>query len=440
LLRKKENHKEKTMRKLNRQLAVGMAGIAALVLAGCTPAATESPAPSGSEGSTSVEPIEIVWAIGGARSQPGGANALIADLWNEQNPDRQVRIEILPESADEAREQVSLVQQAEGSDFDILGLDVVWTGEYVENGWLENISDLRPELEAALLPGPLESASWAGDLWAVPLNTNTGLFYYRTDLVASAPTTWAEVCSISEGLSGQGIGGFAGQGAKYEGFVVNWLEMYFSAGGELYNEDQSESLFDVDKAVEVTDFVAGAIASGCFVPGYNTSKEEESRVAFQSGNAAFMRNWPGPVSLIEADTESPANGVTAVTGLPGFGGNKGISTTGGVNNAVSKFSLNKDAAKDFLFWAATDPGAQDILVQASTLPVLNSIYQNEPEGTLLSELGKALQTAKPRPSVPMWSSISLEIQDTIFPAVNGELDSRVAAERLAAYLEQTTAK
>jgi multiple sugar transport system substrate-binding protein len=129
-----------------------------------------------------------------------------------------------------------------------------------------------------------------------------------------------------------------------------------------------------------------------------------------------------------------------VTGLPGFGGNKGISTTGGTNNAVSKFSLNKDAAKDFLFWAATDPGAQDILVQASTLPVLNSIYQNEPEGTLLSELGKALQTAKPRPSVPMWSSISLEIQDTIFPAVNGELDSRVAAERLAAYLEQTTAK
>ncbi len=428
------------MRKLSRSTAVGIASVVALTLAGCTSAVTETSSSESTGGSgDSAEPIEVVWAIGGARSQPGGANQLIAQLWNENNPDIQVRIEVLPESADEAREQVALVQQAGGSDFDILGLDVVWTGEYVENGWLENLSDLKPDLEAQLLPGPLESASWAGDLWAVPLNTNTGLFYYRTDLVDSAPTTWDEVCTAAAEISDQGIGGFAGQGAKYEGFVVNWLEMYFSAGGELYNEDQSESLFDVDTAVQVTDFVRDAIDSGCFVPGYNTSKEQESRVSFQSGEAAFMRNWPGPVSLIEADTESPANGVTAVTGLPGFGNNTGITTTGGANNAISVFSEQKEAAKEFIVWAATDEGAQNILVEASTLPVLNSIYEAEPEGTLLSQLGKSLQVAKPRPSVPTYSSISLEIQDTMFPAVNGELDSREAAERLAEFLAGTTA-
>lgn len=428
------------MRKLSRSMSVGLATVVALTLAGCTPSDTTTPAANSGGSGDSVTPIEIVWAIGGARSQPGGANALIADLWNESNPDRKVRIEVLPESADAAREQVALVQQAGGSDFDILGLDVVWTGEYVENGWLESLSDLRTELEAKLLPGPLESASWAGDLWAVPLNTNTGLFYYRTDLVDSAPKTWQEVCSAAAAISSQGIGGFAGQGAKYEGFVVNWLEMYFSAGGELYNDDQSESLFDVDKAVEVTDFVKGAMASGCFVPGYNTAKEQESRVSFQSGEAAFMRNWPGPVSLIEADIESPANGVTGVTGLPGFGSNQGITTTGGANNAISAFSKNKEAAKDFIVWAATDPAAQDILVQASTLPVLTSIYDAQEPGSLLSQLGESLKVAKPRPSVPTYSLISLEIQDTMFNAVNGQLDSRAAAERLAEFLKGTVSK
>ncbi|MEJ1088738.1 ABC transporter substrate-binding protein [Microbacterium sp. Mu-80] len=401
----------------------------AIAVAGCTPSAEES---SGGG--------EIVWAIGGARSQPGGANQLIAELWNENNPDSPVRIEVLPEAADAAREQQALVLQAEGAEFDVLGLDVVWTGEYVENGWIQDLSDLRTDLDGAILPGPMESSSWAGDLWAVPLNTNTGVLYYRTDLVDAAPETWEELCSAAAGLSAQGIGGFAGQGARYEGFVVNWLEMYWSAGGDLYNEDQTESVFDVDVATEVTDFMRGSVADGCFTAGYNTSMEEESRIAFQSGDASFMRNWPGPYSLIENDPESPANGVTAISGLPGFDGNAGVSAIGGFNNAVSAFSENAEAAKDFVVWAATSPEAQNILVEAATLPVLASIYEEETSDTILGQLGEVLTTARARPAVPAWSAISLEIQDTIFRAVNGEMESREAAEQLSAYLDTTVAE
>jgi multiple sugar transport system substrate-binding protein len=90
-----------------------------------------------------------------------------------------------------------------------------------------------------------------------PYNSNAGFLYYRTDLVDEPPTTWDELKDV--GLAAaeeEGIAGFVGQGAQYEGFVVNWLEYFWGAGGELYNEDQTEVLFDPAVATEVTEFEA----------------------------------------------------------------------------------------------------------------------------------------------------------------------------------------
>src|SRR5690606_22320845 len=136
------------------------------------------------------EAIELVWALGGAEAQPGGVHQVITEMWNEQNPDVQVRIETLPEAADQQREQHALELQAGSSTFDVLGVDVIWTGEYAENEWLESLEDIRSEIEPVTLPGPFESALWGGELWAAPYNSNAGLLTYRTDLVDEPPTTW----------------------------------------------------------------------------------------------------------------------------------------------------------------------------------------------------------------------------------------------------------
>lgn len=414
-----------------RRSTAGLGALALVGLAGCTPSGGSSDGGTDGAGET-----EIVWAVGGARSQPGGANTRIADLWNEQNPDTPVRIEVLPEAADGAREQQALVLQAEGSEFDVLGLDVVWTGEYVENGWLASLEGVRPELEDALLQGPLESASWRGELWGAPLNTNTGVLYYRTDLVDGPPQTWQEIC---EAGAIDGYYPYIGQGAKYEGFVVNWLELYWSAGGEIYNEDQSEVLFDPELATEVTTFMADALAEGCFAPGYNTAMEEESRIAFQQGDVVFMRNWPGPYALIEDDTESPAHGNTALAPIPAFGDGEGVAAVGGFNNAVSAFSEHTDLATEFVVWAATDMAAQEILAEDAVLPVLQAYYDEVPDDSLTAELGEILQSARPRPSVPQWSEISLAMQDALFPAYNGDADPAEAAQSVREFLDGTIA-
>src|SRR5690606_18387839 len=145
---------------------------------------------------------------------------------------------------------------------------------------------------------------------------------------------------------------------KYEGFVVNWLELYWSNGGELYNDDQSEDLFDPEIATQTTEFMREAMDNGCFAPGFNTATEEEARNAFQTGKAVFMRNWPYAYQLIQDEGDPQVAKNFDIAPLPTFTGEGTISALGGFNNAVSAFSDNKEAAKEFVVWAATDPQVQ----------------------------------------------------------------------------------
>jgi ABC-type glycerol-3-phosphate transport system substrate-binding protein len=144
--------------------------LALLAVAACTPGGDDDEGDGGGE---------LVWAIGGAEAQPGGVHQSVVALWNEQNPETPVRIEILPDQADQQREQQTLQLDAEESTFDILGMDVIWTGEYSENGWLESLEDIRGEIEAAALPGPLEAAS-CGPRRTIPTR----------DSSTTAPTWW----------------------------------------------------------------------------------------------------------------------------------------------------------------------------------------------------------------------------------------------------------
>jgi multiple sugar transport system substrate-binding protein len=406
-------------KRIGRLTAVAAAGALALAVA-CTPSSDDE-----GEGGN-----ELVWAIGGAEAQPGGVHEKVAELWSEQNPDTPIRIEVLPDEADVQREQQVNALQSGSDEFDVVGMDVIWTGEYAGNGWLESLDDVRDQIEPAVREGAFGTAESGNELWAAPYNTNASFLYYRTDLVDQPPETWQELCDIATQVGAQeDIGGLIGQGSKYEGLVVNWLEYYWSAGGELYNDDQSEVLFDTDIATQATEFMRDAMESGCLAPGFNTATEEEARNTFQSGDAVFMRNWPYCYQLIQDEGDPQVANNFDIAPLPTFTGDGTISALGGFNNAVSAYSSNKEAAKEFVVWASTTPEVQRMLAtEASVPPVMASVYdelKNDPEMALLAQI---LPESKPRPAVPEWNTLSVTMQDEFFPAYNGDADPADAAE------------
>lgn len=388
----------------------------------------------------------LVWAVGGIDAGERGPAFDVAEMWNRRHPNGpKVRVEALPESSDEQRQLMAIELNAGLSGLDILTLDVIWTGEFAERGWLAELQDLRETIEEVSLPAQLESATWNDTLWASPYTSNVGLLYYRSDLVPEAPTSWDELMEVGlEAGRKANIAPFVGQGAQYEGLVVNFLEYFWGAKGDLFDSDGSEVRFHEEPAQRALNFMRKALQEEFYHSGFPDMREEEARLAFQSGEAVFMRNWTYAYRLLndpESEPESEVIGKFGIAPLPTFDGNQPVAALGGQNLAVSRFSQNAGAAKDFVEFASTDPEVQRFLAQKHGLaPAMASVYDDLSADPLMELVGGVLPTAKPRPPVPEWSAISDEIQQQVFPSYKGNRDPERAVTAIRTFLELTVAE
>ncbi|GAA1462885.1 ABC transporter substrate-binding protein [Nocardiopsis exhalans] len=408
----------------------GGAAAAALVLtlaSACGEPPGEEPDAEGEPAGLAEDP-QFVWAVTGADRQ---IHEDVARLWNENNPDQEVEVFFLAPTADEQRQAMFQDLQSQAGEFDVLGLDVIWTGEFADFGYIESLEDLRPEIEGVSLEGAVDSSQWQQELYALPYSSNGAFLYYRTDLIDEPPTTWDELYETGTAAAEEeGISAYVGQGDQYEGFVVNYLEMFWSAGGELFDDAQENSTFlEGDAAQTALDFMTEGQESGFFAEGFDSMVEDDARALFQAGEAVYMRNWPYAVPLLEGEEgeDSEVAGDFAVAPLPTFTGEGTTSALGGLNNAVSTLSENQDLAREFVLWAATDPEAQAVLAGHSLPPTMLSAY-DEADDPNLELLGEILADAHARPPVPGYNSLSLVIQDNLHPAFLGQQDADSALE------------
>ncbi len=400
-----------------------------LLAAGCTGSGRSSP------------PAELVWAIGEIDAKPDGPAQAVAALWNGTHPDRpKVRVEALPESADEQRQLMAIELNAGLRGFDILSLDVVWTGEFAESRWLVDLEDERREIERVSLPAPFQSAVWKGKLWAAPFTSGAGILYYRTDLVPTPPTTWEDLFRVGLDRARQaGIEPYVGQGAQYEGMVVNFLEYFWGAGGEVFDADRKEVRFEQDAAVRAIDFMRTALRDRFYAESLPHMTEQDALEMFREGKALFMRNWPHAY----ADVTGPGSKVEGRVGiapLPTFEGGAPVSALGGQNLAVSRYAKDVDTAKDFVKFASTDARVQHLLGNRphSRAPTMASVYEELDADPVMALLARVLPGAKARPPTPNWASISDEIQQQVFPAYTGDRKkSGDAVDAIRSFLERS---
>lgn len=421
-----------SMRKLWTARAAS-AGTALLFLAACgTPPGDDNGGGDGEDGGGGedaglADDPKFTWAVTGADRE---IHEEVAKLWNEQNPDQQVEVSFLAPTADEQRQAMFQDLQSGAGEFDVLALDVVWTGEFADYGYIESMEEFRSDVDGKNLEGAINSTEWQEELFALPYSSNGGFLYYRTDLVDEPPNTWDELLEVGLEVSeAEGIAGYVGLGDEYEGFVVTFLQLFWAAGGELFDAGQQSSTFlDGDAAQRALDYLTDAEDQGLFADGFDSMVEDDARALFQAGEAVFMHNWPYAIPLLEGeDEESEVAGKFDVAPLPGFDGNDGVSALGGLNNAVSTLSEEPDLAKEFVTWAATDPQAQQVLIDHSLPPTLLSVYDDTDDETF-QLLGDVLASAEARTPVPGYNSLSLSMQENLHPAFLGQSDAQSALD------------
>jgi multiple sugar transport system substrate-binding protein len=268
-------------------------------------------------------------------------------------------------------------------------------------------------------------------LWAVPINSNTQLLWYRKDLVPTPPKTWGQMIAEADKLSKQGKPAFIEeQGAQYEGLTVWFNSLVNSAGGQIISPSNKVVIGPAAKtAASIMHQLATSSAAD---PSLNVAQEGPSDVAFDAGKAAFEINYP--FVWDSAKTTNPK--VFKVMGyaafpqvVPGIAPHVSI---GGYNLAVSAHSAHAQQAFEAIRCLTQTANQKVNAIKGGLAPVTTSIYSDPAfdKAYPFHELIKRqLQTYGLRPQTPAYADVTLAIQKALSPTSNINPSSVVSTLR-----------
>lgn len=404
--------------------ALGLIAIVVAVAAGC----------GGSDESASGPP-NINWYV---FREPSGAYDDAIKRCNDQAAgEYRVTLVPLPTNADQQRELVVRRLAARDPDIDLIGMDVIWTAEFAEAGWLKEWSGATAqEVEGNTIDAVLATAQYEDKLWAVPLTTNTQLLWYRKDRVDRAPRTWDEMIDMAEQIGPQGK--IQVTGARYEGLVVWFNSLVASAGGQVLNEDLEPSLGQ--PAVRAAEVMKRLATSEAADVSLSNAREDNARLGFQSGDATFMVNWPYVYPSAKAEAPDIFENMAYVPYPSVVPGEPGRAPLGGINVGVSSYSRNPEQAMDAARCLRSEENQINYAEKGGLPPTIESLYANprfKESYPFADALLTGLRNGVPRPVSPAYSDISLAIQKTLHPPRDIEPEQTIESlnDRLATVAE-----
>jgi len=384
-------------------------------------------------------PVTLTWFI---FNEPSGAPQKIADRCSKESGGKyKIKFEYLPSQADQQREQLVRRLGAKDSSLDLLGMDVVWTGEFANAGWLKPVP---PRTAAAVsenvFDSVLQTARFKGRLYTIPIWSNTQLLWYRKDRSPKPPKTFDEMIDAGEKL-GPAKGRIQIQANRYEGLVVLVNQLIESAGTQILAGPKQIKL---DKApTERALSILGRLSnSKVAASNVTTSTEDTARLGFEGGDSAFMINYP----FVYPSAKSNAPDVFKVMGAakyPQVDADKPSKPPiGGINIGVSAYSKHPKEA-----FAAVEclvkPENQLEVAKLGGLPPVRSDVYDKPEIDSIypgyaDVVRDSIKDAAPRPSEsPAYQDLSLAIQRAVHPTTQIDAqDPGPAYDKLRDYVQK----
>jgi multiple sugar transport system substrate-binding protein len=391
----------------------------------------------------------------------------------------------LPRSTDDQRLLLARRLSANDRTIDVIALDVIWTAEFAEAGWMLPLSDDpagRAEADAAAdtLPGPLATVTWKHRRYAAPFTTNTQLLWYRPDLMDNPPATWNAMVDEATRLYAAGKPSWIGvQASQNEGLVVWFNTLLESAGGRVLSDDgNTVTLTDTHEHRAATVSALRILKSVATAPGADPSITRTdagtSRLGFEQGKSALEVNWPYALaSMLENAVKGgvaflPLNRRPDLTGsinnvgafVPtdqqfraaydaskkvfGFAPYPGVRpgqpakvTIGGLNLAVAKTTRHKAEAYAAIRCLRDAQSQKFISLQGGLPAARTSVYsdpQFQAKYPMYDIIRQQLTNAAARIATPVYPAVSTAVAATLSPI--NEIDPEKTADALTAQVQK----
>lgn len=304
---------------------------------------------------------------------------------------------------------------AESADFDVGQMDVIWPGEFNDNGWLAEIEDSENHTDS-MLDTAVDAVTIDGSIYGMPLYTDANALYYRSDKLEEyghePPETYTELVDIAQDVLEQDDeidNGYIWQGGANEGLTIMWLNWLWGMDGSVYEDD--ELRVNTEEGVQALQHAVDLIHEYEVTPeNIPSSDTDENRQTFQNGNTLFMRNWPYAVEVMNEDGSAVA-GEFDVVPLPTHEDYPDAhnSCLGGWFIFINQFSSNKEAAQEFANYMGSQEVQETLATDFSRLPVREEIYEDDSireEFELLEIFEEALEQTQTRPAIADYPTFS----------------------------------
>ncbi len=195
------------------------------------------------------------------------------------------------------------------ANYDLMTVDIVWSGEYGQNEYTLPLDDFMARDEAELqlddiLPVAWTLGEWQGQHVAYPLAGYANVLNYRKDVLEAAgiepPKTQEELLAAAQQLTDadNDFYGIALLGAKGSAVAQDYMAWVQQHGGRILDDDGNPAL-NTPENVEILKFFGELFEYA--PPGATDYWWDQRETAFRNGNVAMMEGW----SIARAGYENP---------------------------------------------------------------------------------------------------------------------------------------
>jgi len=367
----------------------------------------------------------------------------------EDHPDWKMELEIVPDDQT-TQEQARLLEEARvGRAPDCANVDSFVVAQFIDQGALkpidqyftkEEINGLFPFVQDIVIGDD-------GKMYAYWFATDGRILYRRTDLVPEAPRTWDELIQAAKAAEEKDpkVDGYLFNGGRWEGTTFDNLAHFWSQGGELVDE-QGKPIFGEEPnrtyMLNELNFLKETVDSGASPQRVATIKDySEFEAAAQAQQVAMFQGgdfqYPALKDTLPPEEFKKWDVSLLPTRSPGDRPSSGSGgwTIGAFSDDPEKVEMCMEFTKDVFIGEMNE-----VTGQLPTSPKLFDTLDKFDE-PIYEDFRTMLEHGKARPGVPVYPTMSEEIQVAVGTVLTGEatpeeaLDTAYKAS-LAAYEEQ----
>ncbi|MCJ7842144.1 ABC transporter substrate-binding protein [Lederbergia sp. NSJ-179] len=364
------------------------------------------------------------------------------EIFNEEDHGFQVKVTAFP-NHNLSDQFASALSAGEGPD--IISIDLILAPYFSSIGAFHDLTDYYNSIEYKdkFNKAMVRLGRYEDKQFALPFSADVSALFYNKDHFKEVgldpekpPETWQEMREYAKKLTTDDRYGYVYNGGDLGSYAFTFLPFIWGNGGDILNEDGTESLINSEEAIEALTFYRDLTLKDKVTPsGVVSYTGSQSNDAFGNGTASMILSGNFGLGSIASDYPDLNFGVALI---PKNEGKEHSSFAGGELIAIPTVSKYKEEAQEFLEFALSEELQVEQFAKTGTIPIRedffdNQYFQEEPRYQVFTE---GLKVANAPYTTKYTEIFSEPLLNAMQSTLKGEIEPRAAFEQADKEIKQ----